>query len=536
MDKLNRGKEDKEEKKRARACSFVDQMRPIRLSPVIESSNSSSSSDGVTSSTSHDDDDDNDDDDVSATCHNCRRYGLVCTTVEKKGIHRKRKWAKGVDLYFNENDQYESANLCKGCHEYLTNVKSKNNNGSLVWQCFLYRKFTSLRNDQERIKLWTIFPRKFREWWINFARSVLHLINISLEYPEALTRDGTVMIEELRTMTSNLQNVGWTYFQDTWEKHQALPVVRCPWGCSEYYNSINTVAFDVFIGWYLGGSTEFYSSENERRCSTGFRKNVVSSCVHILNNPDSNWRCQVTFCLMDTEEMRVCTCRYHSSKDILEYIHAPANPTGAISFEGDNDLAQVVAIPRTIRSFQARSFSHSYNLNRAMGTYSGIDTVDLCDDLNFGEPERSHLSFTRDMIAMNQRTEYRSFISNLPKKDHQITREHAHLLLKESDELCEGQQEAFRRKKIGATYIPLEDVFHLQMQMKTEGSRSIIHINQENGENHSANFIPKWPKRIVRVMPAGSEYGSLFVKCHGFEKKEAIFWFVLNISYIVPEL
>ena len=274
-----------------------------------------------------------------------RRHGLLCTVAQKKDIQSRRKWAKGVALYFKDNDTYNSAVLCEGCHEYLTNEKSRNNDGSLVWQCFVYRKLTDC---QEWIQLWTMFPFNFRKWWINYARDVLHMNNISLEYPEALTRDGTVVMEELRKMTANLGNVGWGDFQTTWEKHQALPIVRCPWGCSEYYRSTNTVAFDVFIAWYLGGSTELYSSESERRCSTGFRKDIISNPVHILNNPDPSWRCLVTFKLMDTKEMRVCTCRYHSSKDFLEYIHAPANPTGVISFGGDNNLAQVVVIPRTI--------------------------------------------------------------------------------------------------------------------------------------------------------------------------------------------
>jgi hypothetical protein len=160
----------------------------------------------------------------------------------------------------------------------------------------------------------------------------------------------------------------------------------------------------------LGGSAEFYSSESERRCSNGFRKNDLSSPVHILNNPDPAWRCLITVRLMDSEEMRVCACRCHSSKDILEHVHAPTNPTGAIAFKGDNDLAQVVVTPRTIRPFLAKSYSHSYQLNRAMGTYNGFDAVDLCGELDFGEFERSHVSFVRDMIAINQRSDYRSFV------------------------------------------------------------------------------------------------------------------------------
>jgi hypothetical protein len=154
-----------------------------------------------------------------------RRHGLLCTVAQKKDIQSRRKWAKGVALYFKDNDTYNSAVLCEGCHEYLTNEKSRNNDGSLVWQCFVYRKLTDC---QEWIQLWTMFPLNFREWWINYARDVLHMNNTSLEYPEALTRDGTVMMEELRKMTANLGNVGCGDFQATWEKRQALPTVRCP--------------------------------------------------------------------------------------------------------------------------------------------------------------------------------------------------------------------------------------------------------------------------------------------------------------------
>jgi hypothetical protein len=299
---------------------------------------------------------------------------------------------------------------------------------------------------------------------------------------------------------------------------------------------VNTVAFDVFVDWYLQGSADLYSPESECHCCIGFRQNVVSNPVHILNNPDHTWRCLITLCFVARKGMRVCTCRFHSSKDTLEYIHAPTNPTGSITFEGDNDLAQVVVVPRTVRSFQAKTFSNSYQLNRAMGTYSGIDTIDLTNQLDYGEQERSHLSFVRDMIAMNQRSDYRSFISKLPEKDRQITRKHAKALLKESDELCNGQEVSFTQYKVGATYVPLEDAFDLQIHMKKEGSRSILHVNKESGNMQSTNFLPKWPSRIIRVLPAGCEYGSRFRGCPGFQKKKHIVWFVLYIAHFMPEL
>jgi hypothetical protein len=138
---------------------------------------------------------------------------------------------------------------------------------------------------------------------------------------------------------------------------------------------------------------------------------------------------------------------------------------------------------------------------------------------------------------MNQRSDYRSFISTLPNKDRQITRKHAIALLKESDELCDDQATTFKQHKIGATYIPLEDVFDLQVQMKTEGSRSVFHVDKESGSTmQSADFLPKWPRHIIRIMPAGSEYGSQFYSCPGFQKREVMFLFVVNIAYFVPGL
>jgi hypothetical protein len=97
------------------------------------------------------------------------------------------------------------------------------------------------------------------------------------------------------------------------------------------------------------------------------------------------------------------------------------------------------------------------------------------------------------MIAMNQRSDYHSFFSSLTKKDRQITQKHADALLKESDELCDHQEKTFRLPvhKIGATYILLEDVFDLQIQMKKEGLRSILHVNKESGETQSIHFVSR---------------------------------------------
>jgi hypothetical protein len=245
----------------------------------------------------------------------------------------------------------DEAPLCDGCLQYAIDAKSRNNDGSIVWQCFVYEV---LQDHIKRMQLWMIMPQQLREWWIEYAKNLPGMNDVSVDYPEVMVRDGTSALEELNHMTSNLKEVSWVDFQNVWEKYQSVPLVRCPWGCSEYYNSINSIAFDTLVGWHLGGNVPFYSSESERRCSIGFRKDVLCKSSYILNNPA--WSCSVTLAFVTEKGIRVCTCRHHTSKDWLEYIHLPTNPTGAISFEGDNNLAQVVVVPRTVRSFQAKAF------------------------------------------------------------------------------------------------------------------------------------------------------------------------------------
>lgn len=46
--------------------------------------------------------------------------------------------------------------------------------------------------------------------------------------------------------------------------------------------------------------------------------------------------------------------------------------------------------------------------------------------------------------------------------------------------------------------------------------------------DHNASF--------VSGLPAGSEYGSQCCGCPGFQKKQVMFWFVINVAHFVPEL
>jgi hypothetical protein len=80
---------------------------------------------------------------------------------------------------------------------------------------------------------------------------------------------------------------------------------------------------------------------------------------------------------MNNGQPFVLTCRYHSQDDHFDYYHMPSNPTGSVSFDSDNSVAEIVAVPRTMRSFQPNKYCHSYQLNKVLGNYSGMSSLFL---------------------------------------------------------------------------------------------------------------------------------------------------------------
>jgi hypothetical protein len=60
-------------------------------------------------------------------------------------------------------------------------------------------------------------------------------------------------------------------------------------------------------------------------------------------------------------------------------MHPPTSPFGSASFDGDNTLAQVVVVPQ----FRAKSFSNHYHINKVMGNYSGLASLNLSNQLRY---------------------------------------------------------------------------------------------------------------------------------------------------------
>ena len=77
-----------------------------------------------------------------------------------------------------------------------------------------------------------------------------------------------------------------------------------------------------------------------------------------------HWICQLGIGFNAENEPIAFACRNHSSNDHYDYMHLPTNPTGSLSYEGDNALAEVRAVPRTVRSFVPKRKTSSCQVNK----------------------------------------------------------------------------------------------------------------------------------------------------------------------------
>ena len=146
------------------------------------------------------------------------------------------------------------------------------------------------------------------------------------------------------------------------------------------------------------------------------------------------------------------SCRYHNLNDHFGYIHVPTNVTGLISLEGDNTVAPITIVPRTVRAFKNKSHSNSYQINKIMGNFQGMDSMMLMTNYDSSK-KRSDMSYLRDKLAIQYRIEYRNFIS-----DKKYTNSYELYNLLDKDKITNGNLEEMVKKSLsGATYLPIED-------------------------------------------------------------------------------
>jgi predicted GIY-YIG superfamily endonuclease len=453
-------------------------------------------------------------------CDNCSRTGVDLCQVDKENINFRLKFSC---MKKSEFAAMAHLFLCNECETMLTD-KSLSARPDLVWPAFV-RKIL----EQHGTHAWIMLPQKWREWWLDFA-VMRQSLDVGVLQPPLKVAELSKEHVEFREVMGNLEETGFREFKATVEAALSVPLVRCPWGCSEFVGRTNPMPLDVFFSGYLDGIPTFTKSKNSFICSRGFRQDLFEGQVDILSNP--LWKCMPTI-VDDGSGPKFQCCRFHTSKDRMKYLHPPRNPTGHLSFPDDNNFSQVVAVPRTVRAFQSNKFTNSYQINKALGSYSGLDTMNLTTEL-YNTHERTALGVHRSIVTISGRPDFQNFVEDFKANRCKTVLDTLgcdSLLQKSQIMLQEGLD--LEKEAAGSTFVPLREAFEqIQTSKLHGGSRTIV-----TAEEKEVAFFPSWPRRLHQVMTVGDKYGDIFQLYGGFQGElNSHKWLMCNLMHMVPEI
>ena len=453
-------------------------------------------------------------------CDNCSRTGVELCRVQKGNVNFLLKFSC---MKKSEFAMMEQLLLCDECKKMLGD-KSLSARPELVWPAFVRKAL-----EQHGARVWIMLPQKWREWWLDFA-VVRQSLDVGVLEPPLKVADLSKEHVKFRKVMGNLEEIGFREFKATVEAALSVPRVRCPWGCSEFLGRTNSIPLDVFFSGYLDEIATYTKSKTSFICKRGFRQDLFKGQIDILSNP--LWKCMPTI-VDDGSGPKFQCCRFHTLRDRMKYLHPPRNPTGHLSFPDDNNFSQVVAVPRTVRAFQSNKFTNSYQINKALATYSGLDTMNLTTEL-YNSHERTALGVHRTVVTISGRRDFENFVQDFKTnrcKTELDTVGCDSLLQKSEILLREGLD--LENEAAGSTFVPLREAFEQIQTSKIHGSsRTIV-----TAEEKEVAFVPVWPRRLHQVMTVGDKYGDAFELYGGFkEEMNSHKWLMCNLMHIVPEI
>lgn len=464
---------------------------------------------------------------LNPLCSNCKREksdALQFRKLSVKEINLKKTWALCKDIQ-------EHGMFCHLCFNYLTNRSEGRSENHLIWPAF-FRKLMDEKWRQIEF-VWKFIPHQWRRWWIRYVQTFQSSYRITLDFPRPMIEDVTLTKKTLDHMLSNLNCTTWSQLKHNWEKYNSIPIVRCPWGCSEFLSKVNFLPFDVFVETMLDESISKYTKNAGAKGSIGYRKDLMSKRVEILHNP--SWKCSLCIYVDTDSSPKLLCCRYHNERSQGQYVHPPTSPCGSLTFKGDNSFSQVVANPRTIKSFKLGKHTSSYHLNKVMGNYSGIDTINVTDHLSSAQNPRTEESLTKDLLAIRCRADYRQFTVRMAKLKRSGLAKNALFMLKQSQELW-SESTIIELKKYhckGSTYMNIQDATDLDFLLRNESTREII----EEQNQQKTMFHARWPRRMLYLNNPLSSHGQHF-PCFksNYKSLPNEFWLLINMCHMVPSI
>ena len=394
--------------------------------------------------------------------------------------------------------------------------------------------------------LWKIVPSLWRPWWISTIQTASNAFeNCTQEYPISIIQDISIPKFELENCIEESQSE--KEFANTLDRH-LYPLVRCPWGETEYYHKCGCMAFDSVIAKVLGTdivptiglSRHTKNLDNLRGMREDYAAMELSGDLfeYLLGNKDSDWRILPSCAFTQEKGLAIMTCRDHDGGCKAHFLHLPKPPLGPFPNVRGDRLAAAVTSPRNIKPVKCGAFSNTYQMHEMRGDFNGIDTLRVARAAKFDK--NTNLQQRFESYAIAGRQDVRAMVTEIDEdKPHLFPKVVGDRYVQEAAKDVPNVR-AHSTSWKGSTFITFDDALKLQRLLKEE-CRTIIAMPSaiEANQNTHVHFKPPWPRAIVHVHPYNS-HGACPASAPRFHRtslRESQFlWTLVGIHVIIPRL
>ena len=485
-------------------------------------------------------------------CDNCHREqdrdirlpGAVrLTSVRvRKGAFRRRfatmtyleaKHAARTSSHRTCKNDHLTLRLCGQCQQTLTKEPSSATEKD-AWPAMMWTWLT----DQKLLHrygngMWRVVPHEWRRWW-HRAISECCPVYDGIESKD-LPSIFVDVTERKQDLENGIKSMRAAEIKRVCNEH-LFPLVRCPWGCSDYFNASCALSLDAVVRQLFGKSVACISEQasNLRKCDSrmeglvGDYGDFVSAPL-ILGNPE--WKVSPSVAFIDGVP-KVLTCRRHGGGSDGKYVHPPKNLNGVLPAASSDQLTPAVMRPRTVQQFKAHSYSDSYQMSEMRGQFGGVDTFHITEQHNFGID--STLLDKSEALAINGRRDIASLAADWCGVMNDVLPSYVAEDMFQNAELDKPDEDVVESCCKAATYITLSDAMKLHEMNRQQQGR---YVEEEvDGQFKSMHYIPSWPSTLVNVHPC-TEYGSdfpLFPSVKHEEMDNYLLWALSGMLLSVP--
>ena len=310
-------------------------------------------------------------------CAKCMRQSTVLYPLK---LTRKNKTDLKNRVFGNKLTEPVVA-LCKLCLLYCTTE-------SYDWYNAWPSVFFSLLSDQDRpvrtqMDILSLLPWELRQHWM----TSMHYFPVCVQRCLSRKRiagkcsvDGTLRLRRFQKLMKTLKQTNIALALD----NEPYPNVRCPYGCWCFIEESGWIPANHFINLFERDFTSFQSSSFLHL--RGIRSDFLTPFVSLRQ-----FLVATTVRVDEKAGLVVQACSRHSRGSSVQYFHPPSHPSlGRTTVNYEERLSAIAPTLSFISSIKANFASHTYQLLRSVGSYSGMSTVRL--------KRKTRWDFTSDIL------------------------------------------------------------------------------------------------------------------------------------------